>query len=60
MNLTAKALRERANDAATIAATSNPVTAKAVRATLLHLADLLEEKPMLVVKAEPVAKRRMD
>ena len=57
---TPKTLRERAEDSATLSTTANPQTAKAVKAVLLHLADLMEEKPKMKVERVKVAKRQVD
>jgi len=59
-NLTPEALRARANDAPSLLSICPARCVAAVKATLLHLADLLENKPELVVKPEPVKKRKVE
>jgi len=59
-SLTPESLRARANDSASLLAICPARCVAAVKATLLHLADLMEDKPALVVKPEPVKKRKVE
>jgi len=59
-NLTPETLKARANDSTSLLAICPARCVAAVKATLLHIADLLEDKPTLVVKLDPVKKRKVE
>jgi len=61
MQLTPEALRQRADDIATLQATTNAKNMNGVQSALRHIADLIDERgPQLVVTPEPVKKRKVE